>query len=159
MGTLQCTEVRFACFLSGGFTNMAVVNPPERRLEKAPSRSEAGWLKVYQLGILSLSCSQYSQTICWRGWDDNACLGARNTCSIGAWSNSLDKRPPWYCIVSPLVQTNIIEAKSFFKEPQILRPWSQRNRGSWVGFKYLGKYYLLRHYCVFQIFKTICQPW
>ena len=26
-----------------------------------------GWLIVYQLGILPLSCSQYSQTICWRG--------------------------------------------------------------------------------------------
>ena len=61
---------------------------------------------MYQLGILSLSCSQYSQTICWRGWDDNACLGVRNTSSIEAWPNSLDGRPPWYCIVSPLLQTN-----------------------------------------------------
>ncbi len=43
--------------------------------------SVVGWLIVYQLGILSLSCSQYSQTICWRGWDDNACLGVRNTSS------------------------------------------------------------------------------
>ena len=51
--------------------------------------SVVGWLIVYQLGILSLSCSQYSQTICWRGWDDNACLGVRNTSSIGAWPNSL----------------------------------------------------------------------
>ena len=68
--------------------------------------SVVGWLIVYQLGILSLSCSQYSQTICWRGWDDNACLGVRNTSSIGAWPNSLDRRPPWYCIVSPLLQTN-----------------------------------------------------
>ena len=68
--------------------------------------SVVGWLIVYQLSILSLSCSQYSQTICWRGWDDNACLGVRNTCSIGAWPNSLDRRPPWYCIVSPLLQTN-----------------------------------------------------
>ena len=30
----QCTEVRFARFLSGGFTNMAVINPPERKLAK-----------------------------------------------------------------------------------------------------------------------------
>ena len=45
--------------------------------------SVLGWLIVYQLGIQSLSCSQYSQTICWRRWDDNACLGARNTCSHG----------------------------------------------------------------------------
>ena len=41
--------------------------------------SAVGWLIVYQLGILSLSCSQYSQTICWHGWDDNACLGVRST--------------------------------------------------------------------------------
>jgi hypothetical protein len=68
--------------------------------------SVVGWLIVYQLGILSLSCSQYIQTICWRRWDDNACLGVRNTSSIGAWPNSLDRRPPWYCIVSPLLQTN-----------------------------------------------------
>ena len=71
--------------------------------------SVAGWLIVYQLSILSLSCSQYShcQTICLRGWDDNACLGVRNTCSIGAWPNSLDRIPPWYCTVSPLLQTRI----------------------------------------------------
>ena len=61
-----------------------------------------GWLIVYQLDILSLSFSQYIQTICWCGWDDNACLGVRNT---WAWPNSLDRRRPWYCIVSPLLQT------------------------------------------------------
>ena len=38
-----------------------------------------------------------------RGWDDNACLGVRNTSSIGAWHNYLDWRPLWYCIVSPLL--------------------------------------------------------
>ena len=32
--TSQYTEVRFACFLSSGFTNMAVINPPERQLAK-----------------------------------------------------------------------------------------------------------------------------
>ena len=45
-------------------------------------------------------------TIKMRGWDDNACLGARNTSSIGAWPNSLDRRLPWYCIVYLLLQTN-----------------------------------------------------
>ena len=30
----KCTEVRFASFLSGGFTTMAVINPPERKLAK-----------------------------------------------------------------------------------------------------------------------------
>jgi hypothetical protein len=32
-----CTEVRFASFLSGGFTTMAVMNPPEKKLEKRTS--------------------------------------------------------------------------------------------------------------------------
>ena len=74
--------------------------------------SVVGWLIVYLLAYyVSLSSSQYSQTICWRGWDDNAFLGARNTCSIGAWPNSLDRRPPWYCIVSPLLQT--IQTKNY----------------------------------------------
>ena len=52
--------------------------------------SVVGWLIVYRLGILSLSCSLYSQTICWCGWDDSACLRVRNN-SIGAWPNSLDR--------------------------------------------------------------------
>ena len=69
--------------------------------------SVVGSLIVYQLGILSLSCSQYSQTICWQGWDHNACLGVRNTCSIGDWPNFLDWKPPWYCIVSPVLQTKL----------------------------------------------------
>ena len=30
----QSTEVRFASFLSGGFTTMAVINPPEMKLVK-----------------------------------------------------------------------------------------------------------------------------
>jgi hypothetical protein len=33
----QCTEVRFASLLSGGFTTMAVINPPERKLAKRTS--------------------------------------------------------------------------------------------------------------------------
>ena len=30
----DCTEVRFASFLSGGFTTMALINPPEWELAK-----------------------------------------------------------------------------------------------------------------------------
>ena len=41
--------------------------------------SVVGWLIVYQLGILSLSCSQHSQTICLSRWDYNACIGVRTT--------------------------------------------------------------------------------
>ena len=33
----QCTEVRFASFLSGGFTTMAVINSPEKKLAKRTS--------------------------------------------------------------------------------------------------------------------------
>ena len=35
--TLHCTEVHFASFLSGGFTTMAVMDPPEKKLEKHTS--------------------------------------------------------------------------------------------------------------------------
>ena len=37
----HCTEVRFASFLSGGFTTIAVINPPERKLSK---RTSVHWL-------------------------------------------------------------------------------------------------------------------
>ena len=33
---IQCTEVRFASFLSGGFTTMALLNPLERNWQNAP---------------------------------------------------------------------------------------------------------------------------
>ena len=33
---VQCTEVLFDSFLSGGFTTMAVLNPPEKKLANAP---------------------------------------------------------------------------------------------------------------------------
>ena len=33
----QLTEVRFASFLSGGFTTMTVINPPEKKLAKRTS--------------------------------------------------------------------------------------------------------------------------
>ena len=35
--SVNCTEVRFASFLSGGFTTMAVIDPPERKLAKRTS--------------------------------------------------------------------------------------------------------------------------
>ena len=33
----HCTEVRFASFLSDGFTNITVINPPEKKLAKCTS--------------------------------------------------------------------------------------------------------------------------
>ena len=35
--TTHCTEVLYANLLSGGFTTIAVINPPERKLEKCTS--------------------------------------------------------------------------------------------------------------------------
>ena len=34
---IRYTEVRFAILLSGGFTSMAVINPPESKLAKRTS--------------------------------------------------------------------------------------------------------------------------
>ena len=47
----QCTEVRFAGFLSDGFTIMAVINPPEKKLEKRTS-VQWGAGNVYPLSII-----------------------------------------------------------------------------------------------------------
>ena len=33
----HCTDMRFDSFLTGGFTTMAVMNPPEKKLEKRTS--------------------------------------------------------------------------------------------------------------------------
>ena len=35
--TLHCTEMRFASLFSGGFTTIAVINQPERKLAKRSS--------------------------------------------------------------------------------------------------------------------------
>ena len=49
-----------------------------------------------------------------RGWDDNACLGVSNISSIGAWPNSIGRRPPWYCIVvSPLLKKKLINFQKY----------------------------------------------
>ena len=49
--SVQCTEVRFASFLSGGFTTVAVINPPEKKLA---NRTSVQWLKL-SLTILVVS--------------------------------------------------------------------------------------------------------
>ena len=41
--TKQFTEVRFACFLSGGFITATIVNPPERKLAKGTSVQRPKW--------------------------------------------------------------------------------------------------------------------
>ena len=54
----QYTEVRFASLLSGGFTTMAVINPPEKKLEKRTSLQWATQTK--QLGIKLLILTKNS---------------------------------------------------------------------------------------------------
>ena len=48
----QCTEVRFASFLSGGFTTMAVINPLERKLAK---RTSVQWVEILSEGASAFS--------------------------------------------------------------------------------------------------------
>ena len=60
----QYTEVRFASFLSGWYTTMAVINPPERKLAKRTSVQFCGapyWSRWYNDGhhylvVTSLPC-------------------------------------------------------------------------------------------------------
>ena len=116
-------EVRRSAILADSMVTLAWGNPGvarywematlpagyvlQRKVPWASSSGSLGFIRMVDSvsitissGILSLSCSQYSQTICWHGWDNNACLGVKNTSSIGAWPNSLDWRPPWYFISS-----------------------------------------------------------
>ena len=46
----QCTEVRIASFLSGGFATIPVLNPPERKLAK---RTSVHWIIFKTLQIIS----------------------------------------------------------------------------------------------------------
>ena len=55
--SLQSTEVRFACFLSSRFTTMAVINSPERKLEKTLRLTwSLSYFSVYILSYSSLYC-------------------------------------------------------------------------------------------------------
>ena len=57
--TQECTEARFASFLSGGFTTLAVINPPERKL--APLWS--GVASFLKLSLTSFNF-QSRQSVC-----------------------------------------------------------------------------------------------
>ena len=48
---IRYTEVRFAILLSGGFTSMAVINPPESKLAK---RTSVQWFAGLDLGHTKL---------------------------------------------------------------------------------------------------------
>ena len=51
----NCTEVRFASFLSGGFTTMVVINPPEKKLAKIILYALVPWVPyvdiIKELGL------------------------------------------------------------------------------------------------------------
>ena len=66
--------------------------PRRRQLEKVVNLDENSWTPTKIIKKRSFSEAQKH----WRGWDDNACLGVRNTSSIGAWPNFLVWRPLWY---------------------------------------------------------------
>ena len=65
---LQCTDMRFASFLSGGFTTMAVMNPPEKKLEKCTSVQYVGMpvqQKCLNIDLLLSQSSLYYQLVCY----------------------------------------------------------------------------------------------
>ena len=47
----NCTEVRFASFLSGGFITAILVNPPERKLAK---RTSVHWFEKYIVEVTAI---------------------------------------------------------------------------------------------------------
>ena len=58
----QCTEVRFASFLSGGFITAIVVNPPERKLAKSTS---VQWsMSYYGCHALNMLLKTWAQSWC-----------------------------------------------------------------------------------------------
>ena len=52
---MECTEVHFASLLSGGFTTMAVINPPERKLAKPV-------IQIFILGFYYIGSMQLLQS-------------------------------------------------------------------------------------------------
>ena len=59
--TMQCTEVRLANFLCGGFTTMAVKNPPERKLAK---RISVQWDEIFFERAFKYSCTSVFARFC-----------------------------------------------------------------------------------------------
>ena len=56
----QCTEVRFASWLPGGFTTMAVINPPERKLT---NRTSVDWSESSMLPFFKKNKNQSKSQI------------------------------------------------------------------------------------------------
>ena len=57
-GVSDFTEVRFASFLSSGFSNMAVINPPEKKLALCISVHQGTHTKKesYKLTVILANC-------------------------------------------------------------------------------------------------------
>ena len=61
---LHCTKVGFARFLSSGFTTMAVINPPERKLVK---RTSVHWWAIcYQVPGTVVFWSKQGRCLDWK---------------------------------------------------------------------------------------------
>ena len=63
--SLHFTEVRFASFLSGGFTNMAVINPPERKVAK---RTSVHFVDVFYGQPMQCKTLKHSQSLWNKKW-------------------------------------------------------------------------------------------
>ena len=72
--SLQCSEVRFASFLSGGFITAIVVSPPESKLAK---RTSVQWseTKIRWSSHCEKSSPVKFRAILWYGW--NSCRGLK----------------------------------------------------------------------------------
>ena len=78
-------------FLEWSFSNLAKIDVAKNCYDQISNGNSFFHLKITFLLHQVLPVSR---------WDDNACLGVRNTSSIEAWPNSLDRRLLWYCISS-----------------------------------------------------------
>ena len=54
----QCTEVRFASLLFGGFTTMAVINPPEKKLT---NRTSVQWRPHHRHATAATTALYYAK--------------------------------------------------------------------------------------------------
>ena len=62
----HCTEVRFATFLSGGFTTIAVINPPERKLAKRTSVQCMNPTWLFGVDVIFYDLTRGSSILGWR---------------------------------------------------------------------------------------------
>ena len=114
--SLQCTEVRFASFLSGGFTTMAVMNPPENKLEKRTYSS----LNICKQGPFQASSS-------WHQLKDFFFINWKNT--VSKKNRKMDQ------ILWPsefLSLPNCLQSKDFGKKGPLVWPSCDSTAKVWL---------------------------